>query len=67
MVSNLSAGETACVAALPAMSLRNFSEVERDLRTVLLRLKNTFDPKGKAELLRKLRELLQEADFIIAQ
>ena len=46
--------------------LRDFSRVEHDLQNVLMRLRNTHDPKLKRKLLRHLRELLEEADFITA-
>jgi hypothetical protein len=52
------------VSSRPEIPLRDFSEVERDLQQVLMRLKNTHNPNSKRTLLRSLRELLEEADLV---
>jgi hypothetical protein len=52
------------VAASPQPPIREFAEVERDIRDALMRLNNTFKPESKRKLLRQLRELIEEADVI---
>ena len=54
------------MATLPKPPLRDLETVEAELRQIVMRLRNTRDPKARLELLRKLRLLLEEADRIIA-
>lgn len=51
---------------LLTMPDRNFEAVRNDLQDVVSRLKATFDPEVRHELLRELRLLLEEADRLVS-
>ena len=53
------------MATAPKLQLRDFRSVEEDFEYVLSKLRRTVNPKDRVNLLRKLRELLDEADLII--
>jgi hypothetical protein len=53
------------MASLPKYVPRNFDLVRRDLEETVARIGKVFNPKDRRKLLRKLRELLEEADEII--
>jgi len=43
------------VASVPKLELRDFHTVQRDLESVLLKLKSSFNPEVRRSLLRELR------------
>ena len=67
MVSSIGRIDYAFVSSLPTIAERDFEQVRIDLEKVVARLKkNTSDAALRRQLLRQLRNLLREADLLIA-
>ena len=55
------------MSSLPTIMHRSFDEVRHDLEDVVAKIRTVFDPRLRQKHLRKLRELLEEADEIISE
>jgi hypothetical protein len=65
MVSNTSFRQTAYIMASSSLAVREFHEVQQELERVTSQLRTTLETHSRRSLLRELRTLLEEADFVV--
>jgi hypothetical protein len=51
------------MSSVHPVSTRPFAEIRADLEMITIKLKETFDPDSRRELLREMHVILQEADL----